>query len=95
MVKEINSLLTSISDQCEIKKKKKKNIHAYPNTAPWYDKDCFSIKNKIIHIAKLVKKFPSNLSYRENLYSLKKEYKNLTKMKKRMFQNDILDQMNS
>ena len=95
MANDINVLLTTTAEKCGIKKRKKNNKRARSNIAPWYDKTCEITKNKVIHMAKLVKKSPLNLAYRENLYILKKEYKNTIKAKKRTFQTNILDQMNS
>ena len=93
MVKEINYLLTNISDTCGAKRKK--NTSRTNSAPPWYDDECQTIKNNIKKTGKQLQKFPLELGIKESLYTLKKQHKKLVQNKKMEFKNKILDQVNN
>ena len=71
-------------------KTKKTSAMMNPN---WFDKDCVKEKHNIWHIGKWVKKEPNNKNLRENLSNSKREFKKLTREKKRKYRENIVKNM--
>ena len=94
MACEISSLMTYTADSCDLKKRKTGNKSRHINS-PWFDKECFELKNNIKKIGKNVQREPHNVESREKLYFLKMEYKTKVKEKKSQYKNDIFAELES
>ena len=91
MVEGINSLLSDTAEKCNVKKKKTKPIK--PNNAPWFDRECIRKKEMINRTAKNVKRHPNDTKLREEMYSLKMNYKSTILSKKRKYKEEVMNQM--
>ena len=70
------------------KTKKKTNIDQ-----PWFDKECKSIKKKINSLGKQLRRNPLDVGVRQNLFTTKRSFKNMTKKKKKLYKKSIIDKM--
>ena len=82
MATEINNILNLAATKSKIKLTRQKPENFKTNAA-WYDKECSDIKTKINVTAKLIKKSPHETKFRESLYIIKKQYKDVIKKKKK------------
>ena len=94
MIAEINDALKTFAIKCKIKISKSRVIKP-TNINPWYDKECLNIKLEIGRLAKQLKRDPFNKSIKESLYVVKRSYKNIVKRKKKNYQSEIMNQLNS
>ena len=84
-------LETARTSKIEVMKTKRSNHHK--NNAPWYDKECQTVRRQVNELAKNLRKDTSRSGLREKIYCLKKHMKALIKNKKNQYKNGIMDKM--
>ena len=95
IISKVNDILVTAAKNSSIKQKKQRS--QLPNNSannPWYDQDCVLMKIDIKKKSILVKRNPTDSKGKEELFSLQRKYKNLTKKKKRNFRENILNGLN-
>ena len=60
---------------------------------PWFDQECKSTKKKINTLGKELRRNPTKVTVRENLYVTKRSFKNMIKRKKTLYKKDIIEKM--
>ena len=90
LVHDIQELLTSAADLCNIKKSKVKHG---PTDPPWFDEDCRNLKDNIRRLGKALRKDPNNPTTRESLYANKSTLRNKIKKNKYLHKKNIVDTM--
>ena len=91
-VEVISETLLKCAQGCGAKEQKKFS-KIRKNSEPWFDKECISMKNRIIKLAKNLKHTPENNKIREELFCAKRSFKRLTRDKKLEFRSNLVKNM--
>jgi hypothetical protein len=81
----MQDLYVKIKTFSNIKTKKK------PVRAKWFDSSCRDLKHRVLHLGKLVQKYPSDPHIYGQFISVKKCYKKLIRKKEWEFKNNIMN----
>ena len=91
-MEDIKELLMKTADSCPIKKTQNKRRNKQKDK-PWFDNECYNIKNEIINIGKAIRTTPQDANNREKLYLLKKKLRNLIKKNKMNYKTMVVKDM--
>ena len=89
---ELKNILLTNAQNCQLKVRKNSDINK-KQSAPWFDKECTDIKNKLRKLGGNLKQEPTNNILRNSLLQQKRLLKKLTKKKKYRYRQDILSEM--
>ena len=89
VLNKFQNLIKSIVEEGNFKRRSKKKS----NDAPWFDNDCKKAKEEILIAGKNIKVTPTDPSLRKILTEKKKEFRKLTRQKKRCHEKMIFDNM--
>ena len=87
-------LLEIANNQCDTTTKDHSKVNPrISDNKPWFDKECRETKRKINTLANRLKREPSDVKCRESLFTTKKLFKSMTKKKKMLYKQSIVDKM--
>ena len=87
-VRELTNILFSNASKCLKLIKKRTFRRRKPNSKPWYNRDCSSLKKRLNNLAKLLLKSPKDPLIRGTFIKTKKEYKLCIKQQKKLYEID-------
>ena len=93
-ISELSSaLLDCAGCESDPTEKPKRSKRTTSNDQPWFDKECRNTKKKINSLGKELRRNPTDVKTRENLYFTKRTFSSLTKKKKNLYKKNIIDKM--
>ena len=87
---EIKDTLLKTAKRCNLRKTKTNKANVSPI---WFDKQCSILKHEIQKLGKILKENPCDIEIRNALFNQKRQFKRITKMKKRRYKKSIIDRM--
>ena len=94
LLKEFTNILFECSKQC-FKLAKISKPRNKPKSKPWYNNECQEMRKRLLNLARLLKKKPSDPYIRGKFVICKREYRKMMRENKRTFEVANLDKIQS
>ena len=93
-VEEMTEILIKVSTKC-LKITKNRHKSSKPNQKKHFGTDCYNMRREVRRLAIILSKSPHDTDIRNSYHQIKKQYKQILKVKKRNFKRMALKRLNN
>ena len=90
-VTDLTNVLVNVSRNClKLNKTQKRKTKSNKN-GEYFDYECYLKRKELQRLGRLLSNHPNNINIRNTYFQTKKQYKNMIKLKKRIFKEEKLN----